>query len=364
MAGIYVHVPFCHSKCAYCDFYSVARPEMAEAYVDAVIHEFRLRRRELGDGAVRTLYFGGGTPSILEADLFSRLAGELRRAEVEEFTIEVNPEDVVPAKVDAWLRAGVNRVSMGIQSLEDTELRAINRRHSAARALEAVELLKEKSIANISLDLIYGLPGQTADSFRRSLEGCISAGATHISAYILSYEPGTLLTRRLERGDIAQAPEELIKEMYGILCTETATAGFRHYEISNFARPGFESRHNSSYWDLTPYLGLGPAAHSLGADGIRRFHEPDIRAYLAAPESVVAERETEEERLDDLIMISLRRAAGLDLEMIPSARLDTLLKAAAPFLESGELIRDGRFLRVPERHWLTTDAIVRDLMFV
>ena len=364
MAGIYVHVPFCRAKCAYCDFYSVARPEMAEAYVDAVIREFRLRRGELGDGAVRTLYFGGGTPSVLEAALFSRLAGELRRAEVEEFPIEVNPEAVVPAKVDAWLRAGVNRMSMGVQSLEDTELRAINRRHSAARALEAVELLKEKGIANISLDLIYGLPEQTADSFRRSLEGCISAGATHISAYILSYEPGTLLTRRLERGDIAQAPEELIEEMYGILCAETATAGFRHYEISNFARPGFESRHNSSYWDLTPYLGLGPAAPRLGADGVRRFHLPDIRAYLAAPERVVAEQESEEERLDDLIMISLRRAAGLDLEMIPSARLDTLLKAAAPFLESGELIRDGRFLRVPERHWLTTDAIVRDLMFV
>lgn len=364
MAGIYVHVPFCRAKCAYCDFYSVARPGLAEACVDAVIREFRARWSELGGQPVRTLYLGGGTPSVLGAGLFARLAGELPRAEVEEFTIEVNPEDVVPEKIDAWLQAGVNRVSMGIQSLEDTELRAINRRHSAAQALQAVELLKEKGIANISLDLIYGLPGQTADSFRRSLEGCISVGATHLSAYILSYEPGTLLTRRLEKGDIAQAPEELIEEMYGILCDRTAAAGFRHYEISNFARPGFESRHNSSYWDLTPYLGLGPAAHSLGADGVRRFHEPDIRAYLAAPENVVAEQESEEERLDDLIMISLRRAAGLDLTMIPDGRRAELMKAAAPFLESGELRMEDHFLRVPERHWLTTDAIVRDLMFV
>ena len=252
MAGIYVHVPFCRAKCAYCDFYSVARPEMAEAYVDAVIREFRLRRGELGDGAVRTLYFGGGTPSLLSPDQFALLSSYFDKDGIEEFTIEVNPDDVTPEKIDAWLQSGVNRISIGVQSLDDDELRSVGRRHNARQALDAIALIRSKGIDNISGDLIYGLPGQTLDSFRRSLEGLINAGITHLSAYSLSYEEGTLLWRRLQEGKVTPADEELTLAMYAALCEQARLARFEHYEISNFALPGYRSRHNSSYWRNVP----------------------------------------------------------------------------------------------------------------
>ncbi|MDE6121249.1 MAG: coproporphyrinogen III oxidase family protein, partial [Muribaculaceae bacterium] len=191
MAGIYVHVPFCHAKCAYCDFYSLADTRRPGAFVEAVEREFQRRAGELGDSPVRTIYFGGGTPSILPGELFARLASFFPVAEAEEFTIEVNPEDVSPAAVGMWRNAGVNRVSIGIQSLVDTELRAVRRRHSAREAVRAIAMLRQGGISNISGDLIYGLPGQTPLSFKFSLDRLLETGISHLSAYNLGIEPGT-----------------------------------------------------------------------------------------------------------------------------------------------------------------------------
>lgn len=363
MAGIYVHVPFCHAKCAYCDFYSVARRESASAYVDAVLAEYAARRHELGGEPVRTLYFGGGTPSVLPVDGFARLAETLMAPTVEEFTMEVNPEDVDAGRLAAWRSAGVGRISIGVESLVDAELKAVNRRHSADGALRAIEAIGRAGIDNISADLIYGLPGQTAASWRSSLERLIATGITHLSAYCLSYEEGTLLWRRLMRGDISEASDEVVAEMYGILCETAASAGFEHYEISNFALPGMRSRHNSNYWLPVPYLGLGPGAHSLTGAGLRRYNEADLKAYLLSPADFTTDDpETDAERVNDIIMTALRTSAGLDIDALPAQYAPVVRAGAEQWLRRGALVASDAGFRIAESSWLVADAIIRDLM--
>ncbi len=364
MAGIYIHIPFCHSKCAYCDFYSLARTDRITAYTAALKMEWMSRRAELGDEAVRTIYLGGGTPSLLPGEALLDIAGWLPKDYVEEFTLEVNPEDVNAGAVKTWLSAGVNRVSMGVQSLVDSELAAVGRRHSAAEALKAIECLKGGGIENISCDLIYGLPGQTAQSWQHSIDTLLASGITHLSAYCLSYEPGTRLYLKRERGEVEEADDELIEEMYKRLCSAARMRGFRHYEISNFALAGYESRHNSSYWTGIPYLGLGPGAHSLGVDGVRRYVPSSLKTYLADPSnSAVVDEETELDRLNDRLLISLRTAAGLDLTALTPLQYATIETAAAPHLRAGRLVKEAGVLRVPEEAWLVCDLVLRDLFF-
>ncbi len=363
MAGIYIHVPFCRRKCAYCDFYSVARPELEESFTDAVLSELDARLPELGGQPVETIYFGGGTPSMLPPRLLKRIMEALPAGHTREVTIEANPEDAETNAARQWRDIGFNRVSMGVQSLIDGELRIIGRRHSAGHALQAVENLRSGGFTNISLDLMYGLPGQTLTSWQQSVRGVLLTGVPHLSAYLLSYEPGTLLWRRREQGLVEEASGELAEKMYALLCRETAASGLEHYEISNFATPGMHSQHNSSYWDLTPYLGLGPGAHSLGADGVRRFHNANIHEYLAQPATVTVEDENDNERLDDLIIISLRCRHGLDTMMLPPDKRLALIKAAEKWVQRGYLVCNGSTLYIPEQHWLRSDAVIRDLLF-
>lgn len=361
-AGIYVHVPFCRTKCAYCDFYSLARPELADGYLQAVEREFEQRRSELADAEIKTLYFGGGTPSQLPLPIFERLARLLLTADVEEFTAEANPDDITPELSQRWRDVGVNRISLGIQSLNDEELRSVGRRHTAQGALKAIAELHSCGFDDISGDLIYGLPGQTVDTFRDSLRRLIDSGITHLSAYCLSYEPGTLLWRRREQGLVSEASEDTIAEMYEILCNEARQAGFEHYEISNFALPGRRARHNSSYWQGVPYLGLGPGAHSLGADLCRRHVEPDLRAYISDPAALLVEdEETADDRTNDLIMISLRRIEGLPLSSLNSCDRTMVMSSARPWIKSGDLLLKDDSLVIPESSWLLSDAIIRDL---
>lgn len=362
MAGIYVHVPFCHAKCAYCDFYSLANTRFMRAYTEAVIAEWNSRKGEIGEESVRTLYFGGGTPSILPPEDFQRITSLFPAENLEEFTIEVNPEDVNPVAVSVWKAAGVNRVSMGVQSLVDEELKFVGRRHSAAEALAAVECLRTGGITNISCDLIYGLPGQTIGSWASSLDALLEKNIQHLSAYCLSYEPGTRLTMKRDRGEIKEADEELIADMYDMLCVKAAQKGFRHYEISNFALPGFHSRHNSSYWDSTPYLGLGPGAHSLGADGVRRYVPSDIRAYVAsAAKAAVVDDEDETDRFNDLVLVSLRTARGLPVDAVPSEYYPDFMASAKTHICAGRLIVADGYMRIPEEQWLISDMVIRDL---
>jgi len=376
MAGVYVHIPFCASRCSYCDFYStLLLSEVGEAYVDAVIAEAALRRGELHDAAIKTLYLGGGTPSQLPASLLNRLIAGLRQvlhlSDVEEFTVEANPDDVTPGWCGAVRSLGVNRVSMGVQSFENKILRLIGRRHTARQAVEAVGNLRDAGIENISIDLIFGLPGQTVATWTHSVRQEIALKPQHISAYGLTYEEGTRLWRQRERGEVVEVPEEQCLEMYRILVDELQAAGYEHYEISNFALPGFHSRHNSSYWDGTPYLGLGAAAHSY--DGyIRRFNPHDLRQYISKVMSgqVVCEQEelTCWERYDECVMLGLRTARGVDADRLRQDFGDQawqhFTREAARHIAAGHLSRvgDNRYVLTREGIMLS-DTVIRDLMW-
>lgn len=349
MAGLYVHIPFCRAKCAYCDFYSgPLRLFEAEGYVRALQTELAARRAEVGE--FQTVYVGGGTPSAMPPELLAPL---LALAPGER-TVEVNPEDVTPEFSRRLRAAGANRVSMGVQSLDDAELRAVGRRHTAATALSAFRNLREAGFDNISLDLIYGLPGQSVASWRRSLRGVLDLEPEHLSAYLLSYEEGTRITAALKKGEVEEASEETAEGMYAILCEETRAAGFAHYEISNFARPGLEARHNSAYWDLTPYLGLGPGAHSF--DGrVRRYNPSNLKAYLADPAgAATVDPETDDNRFNDLLITALRTARGIDPAVFtPAERAEahTLLTPAP-----------GGRLRIPESAWLRANSLLLPLL--
>lgn len=360
MAGLYVHIPLCASKCFYCDFYSGPFSSRSHELVDALLTEWKLRSDLLSEN-IETLYIGGGTPSQLPIEELSRLLDALPSPS--EITVEVNPEDVDENYIRGLVNSGVNRISMGVQSLCDDELRAVGRRHTAARAMEAYAIIRGEGIDNISLDLIYGLPGQTLDSWRRSLEGVISLGPEHLSAYMLSWEPGTKLWAMRKAGRISESSDELLVEMYIALCSLASSSGYEHYEISNFALPGKKSRHNSSYWDMTPYLGLGPGAFSY-IDEKRGSNAASLKDYLNA-KGIGTYSEEEQKPTDlanDMIFTALRTSKGLVPSKLGDYE-DGFMKAAEPLLANGQLVRtsDGA-LRLTEQAWLIADPLIARLL--
>lgn len=376
MAGIYVHIPFCASRCSYCDFYStLSLDAVGEAYVKAVLAEAGLRRAELRGEPVKTLYLGGGTPSQLPLPLLSTLMSGLKEVfdlgGVEECTIEANPDDVTPRWCVALQQLGVNRVSMGVQSFEDDILRLIGRRHTARQAVEAVSRLRDAGIANISIDLIFGLPGQTLVSWTQSVQQAIDLHPQHISAYGLTYEEGTRLWWQRERGEVIEVPEEQCLEMYHIMVDMLREAGYEHYEISNFALLGFYSRHNSSYWDGTPYLGLGAAAHSYDGS-VRRYNPCDLQAYISciSAGSPAFEQEQLEwwQRYDEQVMLGLRTARGVEAarlrENFGEDAWNHFINEAQRHIATGHLYLtdDGRYVLTADGIMLS-DSIIRDLMW-
>lgn len=333
-----------------------------------------MRRRELRGEPILTLYLGGGTPSQLPLPLLSRLVAGLRAAldldGVVEFTVEVNPDDVVPEWCAAVKSLGVNRVSMGVQSFENSILRAIGRRHNAAQVDEAVAHLRQAGISNISIDLIYGLPGQTVESWAQTVARAIALEPRHVSAYGLTYEEGTRLWRQRERGEVVEVPEDECLEMYRILVERLRAAGFEHYEISNFALPGYRSRHNSSYWDETPYLGLGAAAHSY--DGtVRRYNPSDLQGYIdklsAGEQACEAEALTRRERYDERVMLGLRTSRGVDAvrlrEDFGDRAWQHFTREAQRHIDAGNvrIVDNARYVLTPNGIMLC-DGIIRDLM--
>lgn len=369
---LYVHIPFCHSKCAYCDFYSTPRREWMEAFVEAAVNEWKLRSAGLAE-AVDTLYLGGGTPSSLPMTLLEKfLQGiNIDHTALREATIEANPEDVTKEWV-TFIRKNTpfRRVSMGIQSFADDELKLIGRRHDSRRAIEAVGTLREGGIDNISCDLIYGLPSQDMESWKRSLSTLIDLHPEHISAYLLSYEPGTRLNAMLQSGKVSEADDNLVEAMYDHLCDATAKAGYRHYEISNFALPGREAIHNSSYWDGSPYIGLGPGAHSW--DGhVRSFNPSDLKSYISknGMETGIIEEEDSDNLFNDMLITRLRTARGISLKEISEKFGE---KTAAEFRSQAKPLTERKLLEIndhgnysiPESHWLTSNSILLELIRV
>ena len=375
MAGIYIHIPFCKRKCSYCDFYSVAKTDAADDYVSAIIAELNLRADEINLADVTTIYIGGGTPSVLNlrqmAYLMDGLRSRMDFGKVTEVTMEVNPDDVTVDYMSGVKSLGVNRISMGVQSFVDAELRAVNRRHNAEEAISAIDTIRNAGISNISVDLIYGLPGQTLESWSYSLNMLLQLDVQHVSAYNLSYEEGTALTRLRDMGKITEVDEDTCVVMYELLCTKLAEAGYEHYEISNFARPGYYSRHNSSYWDGTPFLGLGAAAHSF--DGkVRRYNPSNLKDYLAsiAAGYVAYEAEQEEwwQMYNEMVMVALRTMWGIDVETI-ARRFGEKMRVrfediAQGFVEQGVMQKFGSNYKIAEKGMMMSDTIIRELMYV
>ncbi len=360
---IYVHVPFCHRKCTYCAFFS--RPESGkwkvESYVDVLLQEMELRRGEQAH-PIRTVYFGGGTPSMLPIGHLARIVEGLRRcfdlSQVEEVTLEANPEDLTPDYLAALASLGLfNRLSIGIQSLDDDVLRWLNRRHTSRQAIDAVERAHEAGFHNISVDFIYGVVsaspmGPISPIGPISLISPIVSMVNHISVYSLTVEAGTALARQVEQGRVALPDEDEVVRQYFALHDLLEREGLHQYEVSNYARPGFESRHNSRYWDRTPYLGLGPGAHSFDGQ-CRHWNNPDG--------TVGEELLTPADAYNELLMTSLRTVRGLPLEAVPEGQKERLHRAMQPYVDCGWIERSDRFYRPTPEGLLHADGMAAAL---
>lgn len=356
---VYLHVPFCRSFCIYCDFYSEIAcrgrdAQTFEAYTEAVCAEISRRREEIeATRGLDTLYIGGGTPSVLPPACLRRIAGQLGGGPFAEFTVEVNPEDIVEkgaGYVRELLALGVNRISMGVQSLDDGILRWMNRRHDAAGAAQAFRILRDAGVRNISTDLIFGLPQLSPDVLSETLAELLSWRPEHISAYQLGIEPDSALGAQVRAGRYEEAPQELCAAQYRQICTALHDAGYVHYEISNWALPGRQALHNSAYWTRHPYAGLGPGAHSF--DGTARsWNEARLPDYAPAGSETL----TPEEIREEAIFLGLRTARGIPETLPDPAR-------AARLLADGRLVRNDGRLRIPEAHWFVSDDIITDLI--
>ncbi|MBR4704190.1 MAG: radical SAM family heme chaperone HemW [Paludibacteraceae bacterium] len=314
MSGIYIHIPFCKKRCAYCDFFSTTLLNQREEYVKALLKEI-VNRKDEANEPIRTIYIGGGTPSTLEPYDISRIMATIDAPEAEEITMEMNPGDVTPAYLKAIKEAGINRLSIGIQSFQDPLLALIGRRHNAEQALTAVRNAKKAGFDNISIDLMYALPTQTMSQWEADIETAVNLEVQHISSYGLIYEEGTALTQRVQNGELEMMDEDSENAMYDRLCERLKKEGFVHYEVSNFALPGYESKHNSSYWNGTQYVGVGAGAHSyIGVE--RSWNPDDLNTYIRNINNGTLVREsetlTDKDRYNEQIMLGLRTNHGID----------------------------------------------------
>ena len=369
MAGIYIHIPFCASRCIYCDFFSTTFLEKRDEYVRAVCRELETRRQYLDDD-VETIYFGGGTPSQLTAEQISTILSSIYniynvRAKAE-ITFEGNPDDLSLEYLLALKDIGVNRLSMGVQSFDDEMLRFINRRHTALQAVKAVENARVCGFDNISIDLMFGFPNQSLSGWQRDVDKAISLGVQHLSAYSLMYEEGTRLTKMLERGDIQEIDEELSLAMYEYLTDTLAKAGYEHYEISNFCKPGMHSRHNSSYWHGISYLGVGAGAHSYNGES-RQYNPDSLSEYLQGSE-LVTEQLTQSQRYDEYVFTGLRTREGIMLGEIQREFGENYrnycFENAKKHISDGTILFEGDNLRLSRKGLFVSNDVMSDLMYV
>ena len=375
MAGIYIHIPFCKQRCRYCAFYSSTLYNINKQYTDAVCKEIAMRKNYADNEEIKTIYFGGGTPSTLSTELLKTICDSIytnhKVNKDAEITIECNPDDLTKPFLTELKQLPFNRISMGVQSFDDNQLKRLGRRHNAEKAKQAVMNARAAGYSNISIDLIFALPGSTRESWQQDLETAISLKPDHISAYNLMYEEGTPLHRSLERGDFKELSEEENIEQFQMLIQSMKAAGYCHYEISNFAQPGCESRHNSSYWNDTTYIGCGAAAHSYNGRS-RQWNIANIQEYIKGIESdnpnFEIEHLTEEERYNDTILTRLRTAKGIPLEWMKQKFCDRLnrhlQRAAQKEIALGNLKEENGHLSLTEKGIFISDAVIRELIFV
>ncbi len=365
MAGIYLHIPFCKSRCKYCDFFSTTHLEKQISYVDALLTEWKDRKHEIKT-PIKTIYIGGGTPSTLPIEQLQNIVScldndlshlQLRSKDIE-ITLEANPGDITLDKAKAWSDLGINRLSIGIQSFDDQLLTIIGRRHNAEQARNAVAAAQAAGFDNISIDLMYALPSQTMQQWQYDVEQAIQLGVQHISSYGLIYEDGTVLTTLLEHGVIEAIDEDLELEMYDYLVEQLTTNGFIHYEVSNFAQEGRESKHNSSYWNDIPYLGMGAGAHSYNGYQ-RQWNISDLDSYIkqALAHNLQPEIETltEEQHRTEKVMLGLRTNRGINLSMVNN-------QAAEKFIQQGLLVQQNEQLIATTKGYHILNRIIEELL--
>lgn len=383
MAGLYIHIPFCASRCIYCGFYSTTAVASQDRYTDALCREMQMQKDYLLKALdatphmeLSTVYLGGGTPSQLSGENLEKLfdtiynkvyQDQLPVSATAEVTIECNPDDITPQFASILSSLPVNRVSMGVQTFSDERLKFLRRRHSAREVDQAIGRLRQAGIGNISIDLMFGFPQETMADWRIDLQQALSLEVEHISAYSLMYEEGTVLYRLQQEKRVRETDEETSLAMYNLLIDELTAHGFEHYEISNFARPGFRSRHNSSYWQAVSYLGLGASAHSYNGYS-RQWNVADIRQYIEAIERGMLPAEIEtldaDTRYNDRIATALRTREGIDLSVLEKPYQTYLKELATPHIRRGHLVLKDGCLALSRSGIFISDSIMADLMKV
>ena len=406
MAGIYIHVPFCNSKCGYCGFYSLPSLKLKERFLEALKAEIVARKEYLHGKAISTIYFGGGTPSLLSTKEIGELLHLINMhypvASNAEITLEANPDTLTLEYLESLRQLGVNRLSIGIQSFFDNDLKYLSRRHDSKHARQCIDWAKQAGFSNISIDLIYGLPTSNAEQWNRNLDHFFEMDLPHLSAYALSLEPNAILTKQIEQGKVPPVNEEDALRDYETLCNRAAENGYLHYEISNFCRRGMHSKHNSSYWFGTPYAGFGPSAHSFDGNS-RQWNVSSVEHYCEAfsvhsshceeerrsnPDTEVLcldcfvprndakrvqdqvseiEQLTPEQLYDEYVMLRLRTHWGIDLKWLKremGERFSSFCEQhAQPLIAQGRLTQTREFLYLTDMQMLFADGVAEELFW-
>lgn len=375
MAGIYLHIPFCKRRCIYCDFYSTTQNEKKAAYINALCRELDQRKNYLEGEKIETIYLGGGTPSQLEAKDFEQIFQALYRlyeiSPEAEITIEANPDDLTDEYVGMLRTFPFNRLSMGIQTFQEDILRLLHRRHTAQQAVEAFNRCRKAGFTNINIDLMYGLPGETLQTWETDLRQAVSMKPEHISAYHLIYEEGTVLWKLREQHRVEEADEDLSVSLFTQLIHKLKDNGYQHYEISNFCLPGMHSRHNSSYWTGKKYLGCGPSAHSY--NGIsRQWNVASLDRYIEQVNNGQTYFEVEDldlyTRYNDFVITTIRTMWGMQLDALKEQFGEKLynycLRMAQPHLSQGTLELSNNVLKLTEKGVFISDGIMSDMLWV
>jgi oxygen-independent coproporphyrinogen-3 oxidase len=372
MEGIYIHIPFCRQACRYCDFYFTVSIQHQDEFVDALLVEIRQRALQYPDTELGSLYLGGGTPSVLSRENIDRIMDSVWRhykiSDHAEVTIECNPDDLDTSFLEYLRQSGFNRISIGIQSFSDESLSLMRRSHHASQAVRCVHDASDAGFDNITVDLIYGLPGQTPEGWKENVNRALSLPIQHLSAYHLTYEPGTVFDYWRKKERVVPVEEEQSIRMYRILRERLMESGFEHYEISNFAREGKRSRHNQLYWSGDPYLGFGPAAHSFDGNS-RSWNVASLKEYMESVSSEKSFSESEalsvKERYHDYLITSLRTSDGADpeyiLQQFGSEIRNHFDRKTGLFIADGSMILSKKQLVIDPDRWLVADHIMRTL---
>ncbi len=375
MAGIYVHIPFCKKACHYCNFHFSVSLKNKNDFIAALLKEIKLQQNYLQLEPIETIYFGGGTPSIVEKAELQQVIQQLHASfTIEagaEITLEANPDDINKEKLAAWKEAGINRLSIGIQSFFEEDLQWMNRAHNALQAKSCIALAQQAGFYNLSIDLIYGTPGLTDDKWSQNVLAALAMGIPHLSCYALTVEPGTALQKMIAQHKKEEVDTEKQARHFILLMDWLQSAGYEHYEISNFAKPGHRSRHNASYWAGKKYLGLGPSAHSFNGNS-RQWNIANNALYIQSlQENIISfeeEKLTPIQQLNEYIMTSLRTREGLDLQQVVKNFGETVSKQiqhnSSRFITGEKLLLNGHLLQLTKEGKLFADGIAADLFFV